>query len=95
MLNDPVNLVDPSGYTAQDVANAISFVRNRTPNYVNHSVTYSSDPAYSGRAEPRVTSFGKNNVVLNSEFLGPLDTDQKRQLLNTIYHENRHLQDGF
>jgi len=38
---------------------------------------------------------GRNEITLNTDYLKELDETQMLDLLNTVHHENQHLQDGF
>ncbi len=88
--SDPINYVDPSGRTQQDINQAIAFVKRFIPEIQNTSFGTLNSPGDSGSA-----SVFNNQILLDSKYQGILNDDQVLDLLNTVYHEALHIQGGY
>jgi RHS repeat-associated protein len=95
VLNQPLKYVDPSGRTIADVQRATDFINIFAPIGFTFSVSFMSDPNNDVSSRPAIIPGGKNEIVLSDEFLKHLTEDQLLKLLDTVFHETRHLQDGF
>ena len=91
--NDPVNLIDRTGFAPEDIQEAVDWVE------ANYDVSFDwmgirpadfSHRDGTGEANPFLRI-----LYLDNSFYAPsLDCNQKAQLAQTLLHEGRHMQDG-
>ncbi len=89
--NDPINYADPRGTTQVDLDNAIKTVEKVFPDLKERATIgfdYLSEDTY-GLTDPYF--FEKNKISINKEqFEGCLNDDEKKVLLDTVFHEAIH-----
>jgi len=108
-MNDPVNLIDRTGRTSEDIDKAIGdlesiyevdfglvFVVPAGPLVQggNHGVTWPTNPLTTP-LNPMGKLFWPTGVIfLHDRYFDVLDCEGKAELSNTLLHEYRHLQSG-
>lgn len=92
--NDPINYIDPTGLTKEDVMRAIQIASKEFPILKAMLPQFENlGPDTVGRS--LLYPLGGNKLLIHSDYLGELTSDQKLGLLNTIFHEAQHLKDGY
>ena len=86
--NKSLSQFDPYGLTEQDVRDAINYVVRQT-NYKSVSFAFGTPKRASGFAIPFLS-----HIQVDSKYKEELDYDQMRALLQTVYHEMTHVEDG-
>ena len=87
-INNPIRFIDSYGLTEQDVLDAVQFVLSKT-SFEEVSFNFGTPDGVSGVAIPFL-----NLILVDSKYRGELTYQQKRALLQTVYHEMVHVTDG-
>lgn len=88
---DPINFIDPTGLTQQDVNNALEYVSRFIPELKNIQIgKLGVGDTASGR-----TNLFSSTIDLDQKYWGNLDEAGLTDLLDTIYHEGLHVKQGF
>ena len=92
--NDPVNFIDPTGLTQADIDKALSIVSGVYPVIKQTPISYRKFMDDTS-ALAEINLFAKNRLIIDSDNLKELNEHQKTELLNTLFHEAKHLNDGY
>lgn len=88
VMQDPINLIDIDGFSAQDVQNAINYT-SQTTGLPNSSFSFGTPNGSSGMALPFA-----NHILVDSRYAGQLTSGQRMNLLQTVHHELTHVKQG-
>ncbi len=92
--NDPINWWDPTGLTAEDVRRALQIAQRVLGISGNIDWAFGKlGDDIDGRTN--LNPFLPNSLTFNSSYSGELCEQQKRELLNTVFHELQHYRDGY
>jgi RHS repeat-associated protein len=87
-LSDPVNYVDVTGFTQEDIDVAVEFLRNFAPDLTipeNISAVGTNDPGALAEYDP-----WSDTAFLQEKYLGELTNQMQEQLVQDLIHEAMH-----